>query len=101
MIRVIHIPADVPPAIVEIDPNDPAPMQGLVEGYFEVIRLADQSWMFVNEEGRLRGLPANPRASAIAQRPIVGSVVVAGPDFIEGEPSDAPAFYLDLLGLPK
>lgn len=101
MIRVIHLPPDVPAAVVEINPNDPKVMQDLVGGgYFEAIRLTDQSWLFVNEEGLLRKMPLNPRASALAQRPIVGPAVLAGPEFIEGEPSDAPAFYLDLFGLP-
>lgn len=99
MIKVIALPVSGPATLVEIDPNDPAPVQALVEGYFEVVRLHDASILFVNEEGRLRRMIPNERASILAQRPIVGPVVLAGPEFIEGEPSDAPAFYLDMLGV--
>ena len=41
-------------------------MQEAVGGYIEVVRLAfDRLVMIVNEEGKLRGLPYNPAATAI------------------------------------
>lgn len=40
-------------------------VQGLVEGYIEVVRVNDGQIMIVNEEGKF-GKPYNPIASAIA-----------------------------------
>lgn len=51
-------------------------LQTYVGGYIEPVWLPDNRVMIVNEEGRLQELPLNRTASAIAQRWIVGDVVV-------------------------
>lgn len=50
--------------------------QELVGGYVEVFTLADGRQMIMNEEGRVKGMPLNMEASDIAQRHIVGNVVI-------------------------
>ena len=61
-------------------------IQDVVLGYMEGVPVPGSSaYMIVNEEGRLNGLPPNPRASALAGQPIVGPVVLTGPSDKEGE----------------
>lgn len=65
-------------------------LQAGVDGYIERITLSDGSSMYINEEGKLNGLPINEEATRLA-RPvlmaddyIVGDVVICAP----GEDSD-------------
>lgn len=51
-------------------------LQGVVDGYIEIVRLRDGRIMVVNEEGRLRGLKHNGKASVMAADYIVGNVLV-------------------------
>ncbi len=56
-------------------------LQGFVGGYIEMIPAGRHHVMVVNEEGKLKGLPSNPRATAIAREncvygEIVGDVVI-------------------------
>lgn len=51
-------------------------LQELVGGYIELVYLADNKVMVVNEEGLIHGLPYNHTASMIAKQDIVGNVVV-------------------------
>ena len=55
-------------------------LQRAVGGYIEAIQVRDPNgaWliMIVNEDGRSLGLPYNPLASQMAQREIVGDVVL-------------------------
>jgi hypothetical protein len=51
-------------------------LQGFVGGYIELVDLGSRDVMVVNEEGRIHGLPINMKASARANRLIVGDVVV-------------------------
>ena len=51
-------------------------LQEAVEGYIEIIPTIDKKFMVVNEEGLLKGLLVNPEASRLANRRIVGNVVV-------------------------
>ena len=53
-------------------------LQASVGGYIELIRSSNQFDIYANEEGKLRNLPFNPIASALAGQPVVGSVVVTG-----------------------
>lgn len=64
-----------------------AELQTMVGGYIEAVRLDGDQIMWVNEEGKLKGLPLNPEATRMAALwdlsallicdPIVGDVVVA------------------------
>jgi hypothetical protein len=54
-------------------------LQGLVGGYIELIAIREhQGQMFVNEEGRLKGMLHNSRASGLSSNghTIVGPAVV-------------------------
>lgn len=45
-------------------------------GYVEIITLPDSRQMLINADGRIMGMPLNMEASDIAQRHIVGNVVI-------------------------
>lgn len=51
-------------------------IQKMVGGYVERLKLPGRYVMLINEEGLIFKLPLNREASEIAQRPIVGDVVV-------------------------
>lgn len=53
-------------------------LQAVVGGYIEVVPHAtsDRLVLVVNEEGRLKGMAPNLKASLVAGRPIVGPAVV-------------------------
>lgn len=55
-------------------------LQGFVGGYIELVNLVD-SYLVMNEDGRLNGLPKNERATAIAMN--VG--VISMFDYICGD----------------
>jgi hypothetical protein len=56
-----------------------AELQQMVGGYIEVIYLSEGRLMVLNEEGKLRGLPVNAKATAVAL-PFLGEG-----DFIVGD----------------
>lgn len=70
-----------------------AEMQGYVEGYLEALQLSDGRVMWLNEEGKLDGLPFNPEANVIAHEltgiadwdMIVGNVLIATLEETEGD----------------
>lgn len=51
-------------------------IQKIVNGYFEIISLPDNSSMYVNEQGILMGLSINKKASKIAGFKIYGKVLI-------------------------
>lgn len=54
-------------------------LQRLVGGYIEFVQVPFPADAFVNEEGKLKGLPFNPLASALYASPsdnIVGTMVI-------------------------
>ena len=51
-------------------------VQAIVGGYVEYVAIRGFGAVWCNEEGLLRGLPHNPKASRIAQRAIVGDVIL-------------------------
>lgn len=60
-------------------------LQRAVGGYIEVISIPTNhnAVMIVNEEGLLERQPRNATASLLAQRPIVGNVIVMARRYIE------------------
>ena len=50
--------------------------QKAVGGYIEAVTLRNEGLMYVNEEGLLQKLPINYVASTLAEKPIVGNVVM-------------------------
>lgn len=62
-----------------------AGLQAAVKGYIQLVYLADKVCMYMNEEGKLAGLPVNNLATLLIQHygkdwndPIAGDVVVIG-----------------------
>jgi hypothetical protein len=51
-------------------------LQEFVGGYIERVQIGPNRDMICNEEGRLRGLKLNNKASSMAQQTIVGDVLV-------------------------
>jgi hypothetical protein len=74
--------------------NDLAALQEIVGGYIELVRLTCEfpATAYINEEGKIHGLPANPAASFIASlRPgdyIAGTMVILGPPDAGGNDTD-------------
>jgi uncharacterized protein DUF3846 len=72
-------------------------MKEIVGGWIEAVQLGDGSTMYLNEEGRLHGLPVNLTATnvcGLGGRPdlmlqgIVGDVFIVGPTDPEGNDTD-------------
>ena len=53
-------------------------IQKTVEGYFAIVPLLDNKMMYLNEEGALKNLPVNQKASEIAGFKIYGKVLIIG-----------------------
>lgn len=72
-------------------------LQDAVDGYIEIVRpfgiSCDHLVMVVNDEGLIRGLPANPVGSLIYGDTIAGTVVIMKEGIRDGEP--------DLIGLTE
>ena len=62
--------------IKDVDDSSLAKKQKLIGGYLEYCPLDEHSFMYVDEEGLIKGRQANPVASAIANRMIVGDVLL-------------------------
>lgn len=92
MKRAIIIPPEGEIRDVEMPDDLYQPLKDIIGGWLEcpaIMRdeLADLS-IWVDEEGKLKTLPYNPRATLIANIPgdiIVGTVVITGPPDSEGE----------------
>lgn len=93
--KVAVIPADrdQPVRIDEVDSIDLDYLKQQVAGWIEALGIPDTEVnMYLNEEGKLVGLPANRRANRLAHRHravqvfdvIVGDVVIVGPVDDEG-----------------
>lgn len=91
MITVVVIPPNEPAYLKEIEPDDIAEMHRLVGGYFEALNVADDAYLWCNEEGKLLRLPLNPVATGIAvsrfRDVIVGTAILSGPP-TEPNPDD-------------
>ena len=53
-------------------------LQAIVGGYIEIIALPNQYIMVLNEEGKLKHLPSNAAATALARGTIAGSDFIVG-----------------------
>ena len=53
-------------------------IQKIVNGYFTIISLPNNKLMYVNEEGELKKLKKNEKASEIINYPIYGNVLIVG-----------------------
>lgn len=93
MKQALYIPAEGPSRIVSIDEgNELAQLQKLVGGYIEAVTLKSGHTLWLNEEGKLNGLPRNRGAQyffdlhfGIGQDILVGDAVLMGGANAEGE----------------
>lgn len=77
-------------ALEVVDIRGLSDMQKAVGGYIEPIGIPDGQ-MYVNEEGKLRGMDVNTRATAVANHwhdPLLGPVLVLGST--DGSGNDTP-----------
>ena len=51
-------------------------LQAYVDGYIELVHLDNDKILVVNEDGLLKRLPLNKKATFLARQPIVGNVVL-------------------------
>jgi len=109
MISVVVIPAGQaqPPRLERLDASDLAGFQGLVGGLIERVGLSEpDACVWVNQEGKARGLAVNPRATAVMwlhNEPMrgwdvfVGDAFITGPADDEGHLTDTPSALVTLL----
>ncbi|WP_433269000.1 DUF3846 domain-containing protein [Actinosynnema sp. CS-041913] len=110
MLTAIVIPADERQPIrqQQIEPHDLNAYRQIVGGNLEVVALDRPSAsLYLNEEGKLRELPVNPRASVLAWvhnsalratgDVIVGPAFIVGPTDGHGDDQSAPLGLVDLL----
>lgn len=66
-------------------------------GLVEALRLDDETYLMVDEEGRMKNLPLNTQATLLYQRDtIVGNAVLIGDDGGEEFVGVHPRWYADL-----
>jgi hypothetical protein len=83
MITGIHIPQDAEIALSELQLNGLTDYQHAVGGYVELIHIDfPRLTMFANEEGKLRNLPVNRRATCLWW---LFSPAARGRDFVVGD----------------
>lgn len=110
-VLALVIPAGDRPARQEHLTADLETIRGLVGGDLEAVSLGDEAVMYINEEGKLLGLPVNGHATrmlAVSDSPlgipsdyIAGNAVVFGRYDADGRNDgyehDVPASVLDLI----
>jgi hypothetical protein len=90
-IRVVLFRADVAEPETMSVPHSLEDLQLLVGGYLEQIPMAGGQVMLADEEGLLKQLRPNHRASVVARRAIVGNAVLVrrrGADFVSVTDAD-------------
>lgn len=110
--KVVVIPADsdLPIRVEDLPPRHNLDfLQKQVAGYIEPVDVTmdgQEVTMYVNEEGKLQGLPYNPRATFLAQDSIMafdyiaGDVVVVGPVDDEGDDTGLTEAQVEALQQP-
>ncbi|ARP71761.1 DUF3846 domain-containing protein [Streptomyces pluripotens] len=109
MLTAIVIPADPaePARLEQLDKRDVDAFRALVGGHLQVINLErPAATMYLNDEGKLDGLPFNPRATALLwahnaafrdQDVIAGDAFIVGVPDRHGDDTTAPTELVDLL----
>lgn len=112
-ITVLVIPADdsQPLRTQEIERNDLTAMQQLVDGYMEGLHLYNpDGTLFVNEDGKMRGLPDNPRATLLwrvhnptflSHDAVCGDAFITGSASPGGNDTSVSAMLVQLLTAAK
>jgi hypothetical protein len=104
-VRALLIPVSGP--VIEVEVRSLEELQLHVEGFIEGITLRQQGYAYVNEEGLIRNLPINPRASRLLQRQredwrrtggtVRGPMLLLGPVDEAGEHQDVLPFWVQQL----
>lgn len=109
MVRGIYLPADDREKLVVHDFAGAEDYTRCVDGYIEAVDVPDLGIrIYVNEEGLIRRLPFNSRASflwwyyvpAARESLLVGDAVIVGCPDADGETTDVPEAVLQLLTEP-
>jgi hypothetical protein len=108
-VTAILIPADqlMPVELRTLDREDLASYQALVGGYIEAVNLeGPAASMYINEEGKLYGLPVNMRATHIEwahnallreEDIVMGDAFILGPVDQNGDDTSVPQLYIDVF----
>lgn len=98
MTKALVIPVDPLEIRVEdLDAEQPGLLHRIIGGWLEAVAVPDHdAHMYVNEEGRLEGLPINEVASVLARKHIVGTAIVFG-SHNKPEEGDVPQAIIDLV----
>lgn len=111
MLKVLLIPAEAekPVEVKEIGDDLLTAFQSLVDGDIEAIGLNEPpAVMYMNEEGKLRGLPYNDRATVLLWQCspafrnrdfIAGACLIVGLPDDNGNDTDCPEEYRALAGV--
>ena len=91
--KAVLLPVEGDPTEVEVE--DWRDLGKLVGGWIEIAPTPGSPFtMYVNEEGKINGLPFNARANRLANRyrtwddPLAGDAVLVGPPTGEGEDTE-------------
>ena len=110
MVKGIYVPADDSEALEIRELEKLEDYQEAVDGWIEAVDVPSLGvTIYVNEEGLLRRLPFNPRASFLwwyhvpgaHQTMLVGDVVIVGPRDDNGDGNDVPEEVVDLLTVTR
>lgn len=106
MVKMVFIPVDTDEEVEVREADDAEALQAAVGGWLEAIDVPSLGVrIYINEEGRVRHLPFNSRASFLwryyvpRDRPamLVGDVIVVGAPDKRGDDTDVPESALRLL----
>lgn len=113
MITAIVLPADLrtPIRTVELDKRDLNAYRGLVGGSLEIITFErPEATLYLNDEGKLEGLPLNQRATLMAsvhnsafrgRDVITGDALLVGPADRHGDDLSAPKNWSPCCSAPS
>ena len=102
-IKTILIPVEGPVQFLELDTEG---IKSHVDGWLERLRIADDLFAWIDEEGKLKNRLTNHRATDLCFQLkaglafddfIVGNVILTGPADEEGENTDIPEKYKYLI----
>lgn len=110
MAKGIHVPVDETEPLEQREFATLDDYQTAVDGWIEAVEIPSLDiTIYVNEEGLLRSLPFNPRASFLwwfhvpgaHQAMLVGSAVIVGSSDDNGDSTDVPQAAVDLLTVAR
>lgn len=101
--KALFVPAALNEPIEEIEWSTLEDLQTLVEGYIETVPFRSDVVPYFNEEGKIKGLDENLRATAILSANLQPGDYIAGNAIFVGsdgpEETDIPqAFVTEVLG---